>query len=73
MKPSVPSVVVVVTALLCPSRLALTAATHVAEVVPAMVQVSLTEALIPLVRVWVTRLKFVGPSVRVIWARMLGR
>jgi hypothetical protein len=66
LNPSVPNIVVVVTTVLCPSRLALTAATQVAEVVPAMVQVSLTEADMPAVTVWVTMLKFVGPSVRVI-------
>jgi hypothetical protein len=59
----VPIVVVVVIAVVSPSRLPLTAATHVADVVPAILQVSDTDTVAPDTAVLEATAKLVGPSV----------
>lgn len=63
---------VVVVAVLTPSTLALAAATHVADVLPEMMQVSLTLAVMPAVTVKVSRSKVEGPSVTVTYWGLAG-
>ena len=55
--------VVVVIAVVSPSRLPLTAATHVAEVVPAILQSSFMDTEAPSRDVCEATAKLVGPSV----------